>query len=127
MFNALCENGKAQAANFPFCTIGIFLFCFFTAGQRGPGGGAGAGGPDFRGKGVDWAAGLTLGGGNGNGGSSRAALGECASEAGRAAGRLGSAHERAGAQARQPGRPAMLAQSPAEGVGGLASGHAPVL
>lgn len=21
MFNALCENGKAQAANFPFCTI----------------------------------------------------------------------------------------------------------
>jgi ribosome-binding ATPase YchF (GTP1/OBG family) len=21
LFNALCENGKAQAANFPFCTI----------------------------------------------------------------------------------------------------------
>ena len=21
MFNALCENAKAQAANFPFCTI----------------------------------------------------------------------------------------------------------
>ena len=21
MFNAICENGKAQAANFPFCTI----------------------------------------------------------------------------------------------------------
>ena len=21
LFNAICENGKAQAANFPFCTI----------------------------------------------------------------------------------------------------------
>lgn len=21
MFNALCENGKAEAANYPFCTI----------------------------------------------------------------------------------------------------------